>query len=299
MWGTLRQRLNNEWFGAMERHGLHTKLVHYYSPIPDTRTLTDDIWRRRSTMPGIDMRADAQLSLLKEFEAQYRSEYEGLSRREGGATYRFKLENTFFSVIDAEILWCMIRKFRPKRIIEIGSGNSTYLAAEALRLNAEETGLANELIAVEPFPNDVLRGGFPGLTRLIEQRVQDVSLELFESLRTDDILFIDSSHVVKIGSDVVYEFLEILPRLAKGVIVHVHDVFFPEEYPREWVLERHDFWNEQYLLQAFLSFNNSFEVLWAGHYMTVQHPELMRKAFSSWPQPGNFCPTSFWMRRVR
>ena len=298
-WGNLRYRLNNEWFETMERHGLHTKLVHYYSPIPDTRTLGDELWTNRSAMPGIDMRVSAQLSLLQEFETSFRSEYEGLARRAPGAPHHFDHENTFFNVIDAEVLWCMIRKFRPKRIIEIGSGNSTYLAAEALARNGDGTSKPGELISIEPYPNDVLRRGFPGLTQLIQRPVQEIPISLFESLEPNDILFIDSSHVVRIGSDVVYEFLEILPRVGRGVLVHVHDIFFPEEYPREWVFERHDFWNEQYLLQAFLSFNESFEILWAGHYLTVQYPELMRRAFASWPRQGSFCPASFWMRRAR
>ena len=113
-----------------------------------------------------------------------------------------------------------------------------------------------------------------------------------------DILFIDSSHVLRIGGDVQYEYLEILPRLARGVIVHSHDIFLPAEYPRHWVLEEHKFWTEQYLLQAFLAFNDSFEVLWAGSYMHLKHPEKLEEAFSSYKRERTL-PGSFWMRKVK
>jgi len=113
-----------------------------------------------------------------------------------------------------------------------------------------------------------------------------------------DILFIDSSHVLKVGGDVQYEYLEILPRLKRGVVVHVHDIFLPGEYPNEWVREEHVFWNEQYLLQAFLSFNDSFEVLWAGSFMHRKHPEKLAECFPGY-HPASCHPGSFWMRKTR
>lgn len=154
-----------------------------------------------------------------------------------------------------------------------------------------------ELITIDPYPNEVIKQGFPGLTRLIAQRVQDVELQQFNGLGENDILFIDSTHVLTIGSDVRYLFLEILPRLAKGVLVHVHDIVLPAEYPRKWVLEEYRFWNEQYLLQAFLAFNTNFEVLWAGSYMHLRHPDRLEEAFPSYNRAARW-PGSFWMRRV-
>ena len=151
---------------------------------------------------------------------------------------------------------------------------------------------------IDPYPNEVLKRGFPGLSRLIPEKVQDVPISEFMTLGDNDILFIDSSHVLKTGSDVHYEYLEVLPRLNRGVIVHVHDIFLPAEYPREWVLGEHRFWNEQYLLQAFLAFNESFEVLWAGSYMHLRYPEELETAFSSYRREETW-PKSFWMRRVR
>src|SRR4029077_19197551 len=125
---------------------------------------------------------------------------------------------------------------------------------------------SSPLMCIEPFPQKFLRAGFPGLQSLMERKVQDVDLNFFSQLQSGDILFIDSSHTVKIGGDVNYLFLEVLPRLNPGVIVHVHDIFLPFDYRRDWVMDELRFWTEQYLLQAFLMFNSDFEVLMANHY---------------------------------
>ena len=117
-------------------------------------------------------------------------------------------------------------------------------------------------------------------------------------LEAGDVLFIDSSHMLRIGSDVQFEYLEILPRLKPGVIVHIHDIFLPAEYPRNWVHDKHIFWNEQYLLQAFLAFNASFEVLWGGSWMHLNHPAELESAFQSYKRENQW-PGSFWIRRVQ
>ena len=152
--------------------------------------------------------------------------------------------------------------------------------------------------AIEPYPQNILKEGIEGivgLTQLIEKPVQEVPVREFEKLEENDILFIDSSHVLKINSDVHYEYLEIFPKLKPGVIIHIHDIFLPMEYPSQWLNDRHWFWNEQYLLQAFLTFNNNFEVLHAGHYLSKTYGDEM-KSFS--PYFGNNLASSFWMRRI-
>ena len=121
-------------------------------------------------------------------------------------------------------------------------------------------------------------------------------MSLFKELKEGDILFIDSSHILKIGGDVQYEFLEILPRLNKGVIVQIHDIFIPVEYPKAWVLGNKLFYDEQYLLQAFLVFNSAFEVLWVGSYMHIRHPDKLEKTFNSYDRRTAW-PCSFWMRK--
>jgi len=225
-----------------------------------------------------------QLRLLGEFRAAYGCDYASLDQS--------------FGEVDGQVLYCMLRRFKPARMIEVGSGASTRLSAAAPLKNAsEEPGRpACDFTAIEPHPSPDLRAGFPGLTRLIERKVQDVPLETFAELRENDVLFIDSSHVLAIGSDVQYEFLEVIPRLRPGVLIHVHDIFLPAEYPRRWVLDGR-FWDEQYLLQAFLAFNDRFEVLWAGHWMHLNHPEQLRAAFNTY-DPTLAAPGSFWMRRV-
>ena len=209
------------------------------------------------------------------------------------------MNNGWFENVDGEILYCMIRHFKPRRIIEVGSGFSTYLSAQAIARNRQEDPhYGCELTAIEPNPNPVLQSGFPGLTRLISRNVQDVALHEFQKLEANDIFFVDSSHILKIGSDVHYEFLEIIPRLDRGVLIHAHDILLPAEYPREKVFNENIFWNEQYLLQAFLAFNERYEVLWASSFMHLKHPDKLEKAFLSY-QKSKIWPGSFWMRRMK
>lgn len=171
------------------------------------------------------------------------------------------------------------------------------LAAEAVNKNREE-GHDCELVAVDPYPVEILKKRILGLSRLIEKGVQELDLSEFIRLKENDILFIDSTHVVRIGGDVVYLYLEVLPRLNKGVLVHFHDIFLPLEYPKDWVLKQHRFWNEQYLLQAFLIFNDCFEVVWAGSYMNLKHPDKFEATFRSY-RKGETFPGSFWIRRIK
>src|SRR5947207_5879732 len=192
----------------------------------------------------------------------------------------------------------MVRYFKPRRIYEVGCGNSTLLAAQALLRNESDGAPPGQLFAFEPFPNANLKRGFPGLSKLVTSRVEDVESAVFQELRENDILFLDSSHVVRIGGDVQYEFLEILPNLNPGVIVHVHDIFLPADYPRKLIMQQRRFFSEQYLLQAFLAFNSKFEVLWAGSFMHLNHPDLLERAFNSYKRELRW-PGSFWMRRVR
>lgn len=251
-------------FPIWQRMGFHVTPNHFYEPVPDTRTLREELWSKHSNIEGIETNEEGQINLLSQFSSKFKDEYENFPMLKTSAPYQYYVNNAAFESVDGEILYCMIRHFKPRKIFEIGSGNSTYLAAQAVLKNKEEDGNECELIAFEPYPNNVLKAGFPGLSKLIPIKIQDIALSKFSELKENDFLFIDSSHVLKIGSDVQYEYLEILPRLNKGVIVHVHDIFLPAEYRREWVLNDYRFYTEQYLLQAFLAFNSAFEVLWGG-----------------------------------
>ena len=252
-------------FRFWQRLGFHITPNHFYQPIPDTRMLKDELFEKKSEMGGIKINEKEQLELLSFFQQRFKNEYDMFPVNKTGVPYEYYLSCNNFISVDAEILYCMIRHFKPGKIIEIGSGYSTYLSAKAILQNKEEDSNYDcELIAIEPYPNKTLKQGFPGLTRLISKNVQDVPLAIFGNLTENCILFIDSSHVLKTGGDVQYEYLEILPRLNKGVIVHIHDIFLPSEYPKTWVLKDYRFWTEQYILQTFMAFNRGFEVLWAG-----------------------------------
>ena len=275
---------DKRYFQLWQARGYHITPVHFYEPVPDTRTLKDDLWSKPSEMVGVDMNESRQLEFLSEFSSRYKSEYEALGKFVGG--------------MDWEVLYCMIRHFKPRRIIEIGSGNSTKVSAMTIEKNCQETGIEASLVAIEPYPSQELINGFSGLSELRRMPVQDVPLEEFKRLGENDILFIDSSHMLKIGSDVQYEILEIIPRLSKGVIIHVHDIFFPYDYPRHWPTEWLIFWNEAYILQAFLAFNSAFEVLWSSSYLHHRHTSALQQAFSRYDPRENY-PSSLWMRRIQ
>jgi len=285
-------------FRICERIGVHIVRNHFYQPVPDTGRINKQLWSAHSRLEGIELNEERQLELLNIFTNDFKHEYERFSENRTRVPHEYYLNNGFFGPVDGEILYCMIRYFKPKKIIEIGSGNSTFLSAQAVLRNGSDGHGECKLVAFEPYPNSTLLKGFPGLHELHTIKAQEIPINVFEQLAENDILFIDSSHVLKIGSDVQYIYLEILPRLAKGVIVHMHDIFLPAEYPKEWVLDDLKFWNEQYLLQAFLSFNSSFEILWAGNYIHLEYPEKLTTAFPSYDS-GKTRPGSFWMRRMQ
>jgi predicted O-methyltransferase YrrM len=278
--------------------GFHVTPVHFNEPIPDTRELSDEIWANHHLGVGLDFNDSGQQELLTAFCARYRKEWEAFPNKTDGPQTFFYDQGAFRSV-DAEILYAMIRHFKPRRVVEIGSGMSTLLSAAAIRQNRALDQVDCTLICVEPHPPQYLRNGISGIPQfsLLAVPVQSVSLAVFESLEANDVLFIDSSHVLKIGSDVQFEYLQVLPRLKPGVVVHVHDIFLPAEYQRRWIKEEHLFWNEQYLLHAFLQFNSAFKVLWAGSYMHLKYPDLLTTAFKSYDREKEW-PGSFWMQRV-
>jgi hypothetical protein len=278
-----------EIFPVWERHGFHVTPVHFYQPIPDTQSLPQKLWDKPSELVGIDMNDSVQLGLLRNYFPKFRDEYEQFPTSSTGESGRFHLNNDLFDGTDALVAYCMIRQFQPRLIIEVGSGFSSLISGEAAVKNK-----SSALICIEPFPREFLRQGFPGLHSLIEKKVEDIDLEFFSQLDSGDVLFIDSSHTVKIGGDVNYLFLEVLPRLKSGVIVHVHDIFLPFDYRRDWVMDEFRFWTEQYLLQAFLSFNSEFEVLMGNSYLGHYHMEDLKATFPVSPWWGG---GSFWMRR--
>jgi len=281
--------------------GFHLLREHYDSPVPEKADLDDAFWQRRSQLVGLDTNEKYALDLLQKVFPAYLDEF-----RESFPIHRsppdptqFYLINGNFMAIDAHVYYVFIRHFKPKQIVEIGAGNSTLLAAAACNQNLNRTGAATTLTAIEPFPSKILKTGFAGLSRLIQAKVQEVDLELFTSLAAGDMLFIDSSHVLRAGGDVQQEYCEILPRLAPGVLVHIHDISLPEPYPRVY-FENQLYFTEQYLLQAFLCFNSRFEVIWPGNHMMLKYPEKVRTVFPEYQEMRKSYPSSepssFWIR---
>lgn len=277
-----------EFFRLWEECGIHITPVHFYQPIPDTRTLAESLWNCPSELPGIDMNDAAQLDLLCNCFPRFRDDYEKLPIT-ADHPREFCLLNRCFDGTDALVTYCMIRHFKPQMIIEVGGGYSSLVSGRAAAENGQ-----SPLICIEPFPPDFLLKGVPGMRSLIQKKVEDVEIDFFSQLQSGDILFIDSSHTVKIGGDVNYLFLEVVPRLQPGVIVHVHDIFFPFDYRRDWVLDEFRFWTEQYMLRAFLAFNSDFEVLLCNSYLAYRYLDHFKATFPSSPWWGG---GSFWMRR--
>jgi hypothetical protein len=264
-----------------DRWGYHIRPIHYYEPLPDFRSIKPEQIERRRSYPTIDFNWGEQLTLLNEL-ALYREELLELD---------FDFENAYFSGFDAAVYYSLIRHLKPQRIVEIGGGFSTRIALKALAVNR-----AGSLTCIEPHPEERLRGATASL-KLMQKRVEEVDLDFFSCLEANDILFIDSSHTVKFGSDVCYELLEILPSLAPGVWVHVHDIFFPHDYPAELLINRRLALNEQYLLEAFLSFNSTFSVRLANHWLCL---ERLNDATIVCPHAvsPNHGSSSFWMKRI-
>ena len=300
-------------FRKLQRAGINVTPCHFYWPIPDVDELERRSWPERAFSLPFDLRLQQQLDSLFVMAEQYGAEWSFPDHPIGGAEYYFN--NGFFETVDAEIAYSFVRHYQPARIIEIGTGFSTRVLAAALQSNDERHGIRGELFSIDPHLDRVPESGFSKMVTLVPSRVQDLDLDLFSSLGRSDILFIDSSHVVGVGSDVVREYLEILPRLRPGVLVHVHDIFLPSDYPRESVIKDLWFWSEQYLLQAFLTFNETFQVLWASSAMQTFHRQDLEAVFPRWatsyqdmpkrtrrflptPDHERVWPSSFWMTRL-
>ncbi len=267
---------------------------HFYSPIVNPKEIKEReglLWNTTDKMVGIDMHVDEQLALLQAL-TPYISHinYPQEQPLNSQTTYFYK--NDQYPMLDAEFLFSFLCHSKPKHMIEVGSGFSSLVTAD---VNRRILGQSLDFICVEPYPRQFLIDGVDGISRLICSKVEDLPLTFFDILDTGDILFIDSSHVSKTGSDVNYIFFNILPLLKKGVFVHIHDIFLPDEYPKRWVIEECRNWNEQYILRAFLSFNTDWKIIWMAHYMGLHHTNAVQKAFPRFP---NGAGGSFWIERI-
>ena len=266
---------------------------HFYTPIVSKAEIIEfenQIWEEANqhNISGINLNLDQQLFLLEEF-VQYYPEMPFGAEKTGSQRYCFN--NGAYSYTDGIVLYSFIRHFKPKRIIEIGSGHSS-----AVMLDTRETFVNDiKLTFIEPYPkylNRIIKDNDRLNCEVLEKKVQNVQLSKFQELEHDDFLFIDSSHVSKTGSDVNYEIFKILPALNPGVIIHFHDIFYPFEYPKSWVSEGRN-WNENYLLRAFLSYNDQFEIILFSHYMHQHHKDAFKQMPLTYKNTGG----NLWIRK--
>jgi hypothetical protein len=275
---------------ALLQVGMFPVRNHYFEPLFDSRSLRYPLGRDRN-LPGIDWNVKEQLELLSEFS--FNQEIWDIPVGTEG-DYGFNFENNSFRPGDAEYLYDLIRLKKPSRFLEIGSGNSTLMAIKAIKKNEEElSGYRCKHICIEPFEVPWLEE--TGVT-VIRRKVEEVERDVFAELTSGDILFIDSSHVIRPQGDVLFEYLELLPMLQKGVIVHVHDIFSPKDYPKEWIVDEVRLWNEQYLLEAFLTCNPQWKIIGALNYLHHNHFERLQEKCPYLTRDED--PGSFYIQKV-
>jgi hypothetical protein len=266
---------------------------HFYSPVPDPIEARAAIKHAAEMMPGSLAGIDIDEIELRDFWDFLASSMADAPFPETRTDrFRYYYQNDFYSYGDALVYFAMIRRFQPRRIIEIGSGFTSAVVLDTR--DFLQTPL--HLTCIEPNPgmlNSLLRESDKRQSTLIQSKAQDVDPAIVENLEANDFLFIDSSHVLKIGSDVCFELFELLPRLKPGVWVHFHDVFWPFEYPVEWV-EKGVEWNELYALRAFLTHNSQFKIRFFNHLFAIRHYDLLKNSGTpAWRNPGG----ALWVQR--
>ncbi len=283
--------LANTPFLEIQRLGYHFQANDFYSPLNDCDFLSQnqDIWKGRETPREIDWNKDVQIETARTV-SEFVEELRDIPEKPSRVPLRFGWDNNFWNNADAMVQYGLVRAMSPRRIVEIGCGWSSMLLARAIDLNERKS----QVTQIEPYPNRAIFAKLPKHWRHHESILQRAEFSVFEELEAGDICFYDGSHCVKTGSDVVWFFFEVLPRLAPGVLIHLHDIFLPEPYPDNWIFERGQSWNEQDLLRAFLMHNSQYEIIMANRYLWGEEPELLASLYKG-VQPAHGC--SFWMRK--
>lgn len=272
---------------------------HYASPLPSFSVIRErrkELFEARpSRIPGVELFEDAQIALMRTIATSYVPDMDVyLPDRE--SPWRYVHANQFFSNLDAAVLFGVLRHVRPRRLIEIGSG---FSSAMVLDTKDRFFGHDLDLTFIEPFPTrlkSLLRPEDAAGVRILESRLEDIPLDLFDALEANDVLFVDSTHVMKVGSDVCRIIFEILPALRPGVWVHFHDVFYPFEYPESWYYDGRA-WNEAYAVRAFLQYNHAFEIRLNPSYLYLMHPSVFDAP--EWRVlPSLGCRGSLWLQKV-
>jgi Methyltransferase domain len=285
--------------GLLRRYEMPVPLTHYYSPMPDLPVVKERLsrWYRDSTCEGLEWNLERQRVFVSELEV-YKAECDNLSSFDDVTAQGY---GSGYGEVEAHFLHCMIRHLKPRQIIEVGSGVSTYFALQAVQMNCQLDVSPASVVCIEPFPT-------PKLRELAQQRqvtlrseeVQNVEIDLFRELGAGDILFIDSTHVNKIDSDVNWLYLDVLPRLRNGVVIHIHDIPFPylTLAPEHSLFDLSLMWNESALVKAFLMYNRSFDVLMCQSYLHHKCPSAIKNVASIYDEKKHF-PTSLWLSKNR
>lgn len=269
---------------------------HFYSVIPSLPEVTErasTIFSKTVDIHSIELNIEEQIQILKDFKTmEEKPPFYSQERRK-----RFNIENDSFSYDDAPILHYMMRRLHPKRIIEIGSGNSSACMLDTIDLFGDSMDLTFIDVNCENLRKNLLEKDIPRI-QILEQPIQEVDLTIFSTLQANDLLFIDSSHVMKAGSDLYTILFEVLPILSPGVCIHFHDIRYPFQYQKDAVMKG-IFWNEAYLLRAFLMYNKNFEItFWLNYLVNVDLPEvtdLLRfLPLSEWDRRFNNCSEEFF-----
>lgn len=256
----------------------------FWGPTPNLEQLPRDLWEEPNPLRGLRFDADRQLDYLREELATFIPEFDP-PRRDGDSA-AFFLDNGTYGRVDAEILYAMVRRHRPRRVLELGCGASTIVISAARERNAVD-GHQSSHVAFDPYPGRVAvfsERSVAGAAELRPIAATEIPVSEFERLEANDILFVDTTHTVKTGGDVNYIVLDVLPALQPGVIVHFHDIFLPWEYPRDWLETFLFYWAEQYLVHAFLAFNAAFEVLISSHALVRRFPDEVAQLIPSFAE---------------
>jgi predicted O-methyltransferase YrrM len=270
---------------AARRLGWHLVRADYYSPIADAAGLPAAAFTEVAPMHGIDLRLERQLDALESTLRPFLTEWEPPLTSTSG----FHLHNPFYAPLDSHLLYALIRSRKPRRILELGSGFSSLVIRDAARINAGEGNPIEHTIA-DPHPSYLVED-----FEVIRARAEDLPGDTFGKLEAGDFLFLDTTHVVRIGGDVTRLILQVLPALKPGTLVHFHDIFRPFEYPRELFERFNKHWQEHYLLEAFLAYNETFEVIAANHALARLHRDQITKLIPSL-RPGMH-PSAFWVQK--
>jgi hypothetical protein len=275
----------------LRRVGIWPLRKNYYDPLFDPRDLSSPLETPR-TLPGIDWNVDEQLLILQQMH--YAEELKTFLKPSDDGARKYSYDNPSFLSGDADYLYSFVRLNKPRRVIEIGCGSSTLLIAEAISRNREvDAGYECIHTCVEPYENPWLE---QLNVNLIRERAERLGVKPFLSLQANDLLFIDSSHIIRPCGDVVFQIIEVLPRLERGVFVHIHDIFSPRNYLAEWVNELGYLWNEQYLLEAFLSQNDKFKIVGALNYLHHNHYAKIEAICATYDPSRE--PGSFYIQRI-